>query len=171
MAGVLIGHLADVCPPDRKLDAVTGMVLIDEIDLHLHPEWQRTILPSLSEAFPRLQFVCTTYSPLVASTVHQDNIFLTDTASDGTATIKQIEERVFGQTAEQLLLSTYFGMRTTRGAKAMKEADILLERATRGDSSAALDLLQKMAAPARALGSLRARDDDPGGFGDGGVRS
>lgn len=147
MAGDLIGHLADVCPPGGRLDAISGIVLIDEIDLHLHPEWQRTILPALARAFPKLQFVCTTHSPLVASTVRKENVFITDTAVDGTATIKQIEERVFGQSAEQLLLSSYFGLTTTRGEQAVNEADTLLANAVAGDRRAALSLLKRLSAP------------------------
>ena len=48
---------------------VEGVVLIDEIGLHLHPRWQRTALPSLRDAFPRLQFIITTHSPQVLSSV------------------------------------------------------------------------------------------------------
>jgi hypothetical protein len=151
MAGDLIGHLADVCPPDLRLDAISGIVLIDEIDLHLHPEWQRTILPSLAKAFPKLQFVCTTHSPLVASTVRSENVFVTAEADNGTATIKQIDERVFGQSAEQLLLSSYFGLQTTRSPDAMNEADTLLANAASGNKQAAVDFLAKLAAPAVRL--------------------
>ena len=46
---------------------VEGVVLIDELDLHLHPRWQRVALPRLREAFPRLQFVISTHSPQVLS--------------------------------------------------------------------------------------------------------
>lgn len=46
---------------------VEGVVLIDEIDLHLHPRWQRIVLKGLRETFPRLQFVVTTHSPQVLS--------------------------------------------------------------------------------------------------------
>lgn len=46
---------------------VEGVVLIDELDLHLHPDWQRVALPALREAFPRLQFVVSTHSPQVLS--------------------------------------------------------------------------------------------------------
>ncbi len=46
---------------------VEGVVLVDELDLHLHPRWQRVALPSLRSAFPRLQFVVTTHSPQVLS--------------------------------------------------------------------------------------------------------
>ena len=46
---------------------VEGVVLIDELDLHLHPRWQRVALPRLRKAFPRLQLVVTTHSPEVLS--------------------------------------------------------------------------------------------------------
>lgn len=51
---------------------VEGVVLIDEIDLHLHPRWQRVALKGLRKAFPKLQFVVTTHSPQVLSSV-EDN--------------------------------------------------------------------------------------------------
>jgi hypothetical protein len=108
--GDLIGSLCDVAPPGVPLSQISGVVLIDEIDLHLHPSWQRTVVTTLSTAFPRLQFIMTSHSPLVANTVRKENIFLTDTASDGSATIKQIDEHVYGRTADQLLLSSYFGL-------------------------------------------------------------
>lgn len=43
----------------------TGIALVDEIELHLHPEWQKSILPRLLQTFPNVQFVVTTHSPLV----------------------------------------------------------------------------------------------------------
>ena len=42
-----------------------GIVLVDEIELHLHPEWQKSVLPRLLQTFPNVQFVVTTHSPLV----------------------------------------------------------------------------------------------------------
>lgn len=42
-----------------------GLVLIDEIDIHLHPRWQRTLIPTLKTVFPNLQFVVTTHSPMI----------------------------------------------------------------------------------------------------------
>ena len=48
---------------------VEGVVLIDELDLHLHPRWQRVALPRLRNVFPRLQLVVTTHSPQVLSSV------------------------------------------------------------------------------------------------------
>lgn len=44
-----------------------GLVLIDELDLHLHPVWQQGLIAGLKHTFPRLQFVATTHSPLLLS--------------------------------------------------------------------------------------------------------
>ncbi|MEI7909439.1 MAG: AAA family ATPase [Verrucomicrobiota bacterium] len=51
-----------------------GIVLIDEIELHLHPSWQQRIIPDLQRTFPNVQFICTTHSPQVLSTVKQESI-------------------------------------------------------------------------------------------------
>ena len=53
---------------------VEGVVLIDELDLHLHPRWQRTALPSLRKAFPQLQFIVTTHSPQVLSSAENRQV-------------------------------------------------------------------------------------------------
>ena len=49
-------------------------MLIDEIDLHLHPTWQREIVHKLTETFPRCQFIATTHSPQVIGEVEHDRI-------------------------------------------------------------------------------------------------
>lgn len=51
-----------------------GVVLIDEIELHLHPEWQKNVLKKLSTTFPNIQFIVTTHSPIVIAGVKQRNI-------------------------------------------------------------------------------------------------
>ncbi len=54
----------------------SGVVLIDEIDLHLHPAWQRRVAADLCRAFPNIQFVATTHSPQVVSTVASESLRL-----------------------------------------------------------------------------------------------
>ena len=51
-----------------------GVVLIDEIDLHLHPHWQQVVLDGLREIFPRLQFIVTTHSPQVLSSAENRQV-------------------------------------------------------------------------------------------------
>jgi predicted ATP-binding protein involved in virulence len=53
---------------------VEGIVLIDEIDLHLHPRWQRVVLDGLTTVFPRLQFIVTTHSPQVLSSAENRQV-------------------------------------------------------------------------------------------------
>lgn len=53
----------------RLIEKAEGTVLIDEIDSHLHPSWQAKIMPVLGRIFPTLQFIVTTHSPLVMSTI------------------------------------------------------------------------------------------------------
>jgi predicted ATP-binding protein involved in virulence len=54
--------------------ASEGVILIDEIDLHLHPRWQRHVLDDLRRTFPRLQFVATTHSPQIIASAHREEV-------------------------------------------------------------------------------------------------
>jgi len=67
-----------IANPGLGVDALQGkgIVLIDEIDLHLHPQWQRMVIPSLTRTFPNCQFIVTTHSPQVLSKVKKENVFI-----------------------------------------------------------------------------------------------
>lgn len=60
-----------------------GIVMIDEVDMHLHPEWQQVVIQSLRDAFPLLQFIVTTHSPQVLTTVKSENIRVLARNPDG----------------------------------------------------------------------------------------
>lgn len=51
-----------------------GIVLIDELDLHLHPTWQRRIVSDLKRAFPKIQFICTTHSPFIVQSLTAEEV-------------------------------------------------------------------------------------------------
>lgn len=79
----MIGMVADIAFRATKLNPhlgeaaareTPGVVLIDEVDMHLHPEWQQVVLQSLTSAFPKVQFIVTTHSPQVLTTVPRENI-------------------------------------------------------------------------------------------------
>ena len=61
---------------DDPLSEGHAVVLIDEIDLHLHPKWQRQIVHNLTKTFPRCQFIATTHSPQVVASVEPDQVLL-----------------------------------------------------------------------------------------------
>jgi len=59
---------------DEVLNGTPGIVMIDEIDLHLHPAWQRHILRDLTMIFPMVQFIVTTHAPSVINTTREKNL-------------------------------------------------------------------------------------------------
>ncbi|BAZ15000.1 SMC domain protein [Calothrix sp. NIES-4071] len=72
----LARRLAIANPSSKDALLGEGIVLIDEVDLHLHPQWQRTVIPSFTKTFPNCQFIVTTHSPQVLSGVRRENIFI-----------------------------------------------------------------------------------------------
>lgn len=81
----MIGMVADIAYRAVRLNPhllsqavkeTNGIVLIDEVDMHLHPEWQQLILQNIREAFPKLQFIVTTHSPQVLSSIARNKIRL-----------------------------------------------------------------------------------------------
>lgn len=70
----LLGHV--MFEADQPIDAhdIEGLVLIDEVDLYLHPTWQAGLLGALRHTFPKLQFIVTTHSPVVLSSLSPDEI-------------------------------------------------------------------------------------------------
>ncbi|MCQ2514284.1 MAG: tetratricopeptide repeat protein [Ruminococcus sp.] len=79
----LIGMVIDIATrmavlnPDLKNDIIKqtpGIILIDEIDLHLHPEWQWKVLSVLSETFPNVQIIATTHSPIIIASCDKNNV-------------------------------------------------------------------------------------------------
>ncbi len=82
----MVGHLARTLAEGRNnggnpLEA-SALILIDEIELHLHPAWQRMIIPRLTQTFPNCQFIVTTHSPQVLSHVDPECIHILDYDDD-----------------------------------------------------------------------------------------
>lgn len=88
---------------ENAAQETSGIVLIDEVDMHLHPAWQQTILSDLRKAFPRIQFIVTTHSPQVLSSIASKHVRLLDegqvyAAPDGIegAESSRILQSIFG---------------------------------------------------------------------------
>jgi predicted ATP-binding protein involved in virulence len=84
-----IRSFIDQYPPSNINDKVgepcwaPAIMLIDEVDLHLHPSWQQRVLPDLMRAFPATQFIVTTHSPQVITTVKRENIRVVGRDAEG----------------------------------------------------------------------------------------
>ena len=107
-----------------------AIVLIDEIDLHLHPSWQRKLLGFLSGIFKNTQFIATAHSPLVVQAAGDQgaNVVLLRREGDQTI-VHQNPEDVRGWRLDQILTSELFGLETARSlqteAKLERRAELL----------------------------------------------
>jgi len=85
---------------EKAIEATTGVVTIDELDLHLHPQWQRTVIQDLLSVFPNLQFIATSHSPfLLQAAFAQGAVIDLGTGQAVTApdeSIEDIAEHVMG---------------------------------------------------------------------------
>jgi predicted ATP-binding protein involved in virulence len=68
---------------ENSIEETPGVVLIDELDQHLHPRWQRRIIEDLRRTFPKIQFICTTHSPFLIQSL--GNARLIDLGADKTS--------------------------------------------------------------------------------------
>ena len=84
--------------PSELLEKGTGIILIDEIDLHLHPQWQRIVIPSFRKTFPNCQFIVTTHSPQVLSGVNRENVFILEDSE-----IVELTPHTFGRDSNSIL--------------------------------------------------------------------
>lgn len=151
----LLYHVCMGCPPGLKLVENRGLVLVDEIDLHLHPEWQRTVIGTISQALPNMQFIFTTHSPIVAGSAERENIFVMEFDRSGVSRVKQYQERIYGMDAQQVLLSSYFGLSTTRAPGFVDEMRDLSRKLKPGRPDIALEMMKKLA-PEPTTASQRA---------------
>lgn len=94
-------HLGILAPRES-----TGVVLIDEVDMHLHPAWQQTVIPDLLGAFPLIQFIVTTHSPQVITSVPAHCIRVLQTVNDDQGrrvTVTNVDQQTQGVASSQVL--------------------------------------------------------------------
>lgn len=104
-----------------------GVVLIDEIEAHLHPAWQREIPLWLKKHFPRIQFLVTTHSPLVAQAADENGVFILPSQDDldrepRGLNADEYQKLKWGR-AEKTLLGVAFGLQSTRSRWANQQID------------------------------------------------
>lgn len=122
-----------------------GVVLIDEVDMHLHPRWQQAILGQLQAAFPNIQFIVTTHSPQVLSTIHRDNIRVIGPDTSGKMIADKPLARTYGEPSGDVMHSV---MLVDPQPPVPEKADLqrLTELVDQGqyDHPDAINLIQKL---------------------------
>ena len=110
-----------------KAEQIKGIVLLDEIEQHLHPAWQRRIIGLLSQCFPAVQFIATTHTPMcaVGTTDLEDNecsLVVLGRENDRTILVQQTPPPR-GKRADQILTSSLFGLPNTSDDKVQEKIE------------------------------------------------
>lgn len=101
----------------------TGVVLIDEIDAHLHPEWQREIGFWLKKHFPYIQFLVTSHSPIICQAADPNGLFVLPEPGSGRLPAALSHEdylKIISSRPDTILLSPAFGLESTRSPAAVE---------------------------------------------------
>lgn len=116
-------------PDSENPLAEPAIVLVDEIDLHLHPSWQRQIVTYLTQHFPKTQFIATAHSPLIVQSATDANLVVLQ-EEGGQVKIKNRPHFVEGWRADQILTSGLFDVpaRSPRIQQLIDERNDLLDK-------------------------------------------
>lgn len=117
-----VADLTDRDAEGRLFFKRSGVVLIDEIDAHLHPEWQREIGFWLKRHFPNIQFLVTTHSPIICQAADPNGLFVLPEpgSADEPHALSDAEYRkVIASRPDTILLTSAFGLQNTRSPRAV----------------------------------------------------
>lgn len=113
IVGNILYHLAQTNKDEAKPWELPSVILIDEIDSHLHPQWRRIIPSILQKAFPNAQFIVTTHSPVLVQNSGVNAVtYLLKKQKDGSVTPHKIEDAA-AMDIERLMESAAFGLEST----------------------------------------------------------
>lgn len=121
MLGDLARRMAIANPQNPYPLTGTGVIIIDEIDLHLHPQWQRFVVPKLLEVFPNCQFFISTHSPNIITHVQPESLHFMEQTEMGIK-VHPVQES-YGKNVDRIL-EDLMGLETTRPkeiAEALKD--------------------------------------------------
>ena len=101
LAHFLIGYAEYYEFPESLADK-PGVFIVDEIDAHLHPSWQRRIIPTLTRHFPRLQIFCSTHSPLMLAGLKEGQAQLLRRDETGKVVVSRNESDIIGWSVDEI---------------------------------------------------------------------
>jgi len=119
-AGCLLQRLQEVYPDSEDLTKARALVLVDEIDAHMHPKWQQLIIQNLKETFSNIQFIATTHSPLIVGGMPVEQIIRLDRDENGTVTQMDIPADMTMGRTDQILAGSLFDLDTTLDSETQK---------------------------------------------------
>ena len=145
LARFLFGYAQYYNYPDDLVEK-PAVLIVDEIDVHLHPSWQRRIIPALTNNFPNLQIFCSTHSPLMLAGLSEGQVQLLNRDEDNKVTVSRNRWDMAGWSAEEILRSV-LNVRDTTDLTTPSEIDRMGELSIKEElteqENAELDGLRK----------------------------
>jgi len=133
--------------PDFIAGHVSAIVVIDEIEKHLHPRWQREIVRELNKQFPQVQFIAATHSPLCAgglSDLAEDEAAMYRFELKSGAVVGEKLEPYRGWTYDQIMTSSAFRLPSARDVTTQEIVDELREAHEVGDEARVQEIEEKL---------------------------
>ena len=114
--GTMLQRMYEIHASSPSPELEPALVLVDEIEAHLHPEWQQRIIGIIRECFPNLQIIATSHSPLLVAGMKASEVFIASRGFDDSAQVNVNPAPIEfeGMRADQILTSPLFGLVTTR---------------------------------------------------------
>lgn len=122
LAGDLIWRMIEAFPNSDNPLREEGVVLIDELDIHLHPTWQRQIAGLLRLTFPNIQFIMATHSPLVAAGAGEDAVTFRFVKNKGNVEVSVIKN-IHAMSVDKILESEAFGLVSSFSVETQSKID------------------------------------------------
>lgn len=134
------------------------LLLLDEIDIHLHPAWQRRVIPIVQQLFPKAQIIASTHSPFVVGSADDAHV-ITFAMKDGVSTVESIKPSQIGVSYSAVLreifgIKSEFDIETERMLAEFHAAKMRLLDGTSTDRAAVDELARKLAARGEELSSM-----------------
>jgi energy-coupling factor transporter ATP-binding protein EcfA2 len=112
--GTLLQRMFEIHSKSEHPEQEAALVLVDEIDAHMHPEWQQSIVPLLKKHFPRLQVIATSHSPLIVGNLDSEEVYhLRRLSETGKVSVERLGVSFKGWRADQILTGPAFDLDTT----------------------------------------------------------
>ena len=121
--GIVLQRLYEVYGSDEDPLQRYALVLMDEIDAHLHPSWQQSLVYNLGEIFPNVQFVATTHSPLIVGGMPPEQIFRFARNEEGKVVRLKVDADMIHGRTDQILTTSLFGLKTTLDKQTQAEME------------------------------------------------
>ena len=154
LSGDLVWRLLNTFPDSPNPLHEEGIVLIDELDIHLHPKWQRYIAGLLREQFPNIQFIVATHSPLIAAGAGEDALTLKFDIVDGKSSVTVVRD-ISAMSVDRILQSEAFDLVSPFSPQTQEKIaryDIMARRKRKPDEEKEFAQLEMFMEEARPFG-------------------